>query len=89
MPQLSPCFHLQRAGRPAALAALALLLPCGTEAADTRQRTEATRAASIAARQARTDALAIPEDPVDAVGIAPPQPGAPPPFSIDLLLPAL
>jgi hypothetical protein len=89
VPQLSSCFLHQRAGRPAALAALVLLLPCGTEAADTRQRAEAARTASIATRQARTDALAIPEDPIDAVGIAPPQPGAPPPFSIDLLLPAL
>jgi hypothetical protein len=71
------------------MAVLALLLPCGTRAADTRQKTQATRAASIATRQARTDALAIPEDPVDAVGIAPPGPDGAPPFSIDLLLPAL
>jgi hypothetical protein len=73
----------------AALAALALLLPSWTEAAETKQRVQASRAAAIATRQARTDALAIPEDPADAVGIAPPRPGAPPPFSIDVLLPAL
>ena len=86
---MSPCLVNRCFGHRVVLPVLALLFPPGAEAADTRQRPQASRAAVVATRQARTDALAIPEDPVDAVGIAPPQPVPPPPYSIDLLLPAL
>ena len=83
-----PCSTVLRAGL---LALVAIpLLPVPPAGARTPQ-VRAKRAASVASRQARTDALAPPEDPANGFGIAPPMPGAPaaapPAFSADLLIP--
>ncbi|MDO9710819.1 hypothetical protein [Paracraurococcus lichenis] len=90
-----PCSIVAGAGRLAALSALALLLlpPPPAEARTHSRQLRATRAASVASRQARADALAPPEDPSNGVGIAPTAPvpaeATPAPWSLDLLLPLL
>jgi hypothetical protein len=76
---------------PAGAAVLLLLLPppAAAQKPGDPQRAQAVRQASIAARQARTDALAVPEDPAQSVGIAPPRGEAASPLALDLLLPIL
>ncbi len=93
-----PCSTVLRAGRLALLVALAIpLVPPPPAEARSRQ-VRAKRAASVASRQARTDAIAPPEDPAGGFGLGtsapPPAANAPPEapplaWSIDLLLPAL
>jgi hypothetical protein len=87
-----PCSIVRRAGILPGLTALALLLPSVPPRAEARTvHARATRAASVATRQSRTDAIAPPE--AAAGGVAPVAANDPDAagryFAVDVLLPFL